>query len=138
MSLQIYRKQDNYYPVIHWLTSLLAAPFIQVIVLFISTGEFLPGLLTIFWLYFVYGIFYSVPAALIYYFCFRVFASRFDSALKLKIIFNSGAVIAAAITLGLLGGDLGNNLILTYSISIIFCSLLFKPFIKVVEEIPED
>lgn len=134
--MRIIQKQDNFYPVIHWLTTLLAAPFIHCFLLFLRSGEFLPDLLAFFWLYFVYGIFYSIPAAVLYYICFRLLASRFESMVKLKIVFNTGAAVAAAITLSLFGGSLWNSLVLTYVISVFLCSLFFKPFIKVVEEIP--
>lgn len=137
MGYRIYRKQDNFYPVVHWLTSLLVAPFVHYLSLRVLQGAHVSGLLGLFWVYVVYGLFYSLPAFLLYYICFRMLASRFESDLYLKIVFNTGAILCAAVTFYWIDNQVVYNLTATYAVTIILCSLFFKPFIKTVEEIPE-
>lgn len=137
MGMRIHRKQDNYYPVLHWLTSLVAAPFVLYLGLLLFEGQHLPELLGFFWLYFVYGIFCSLPVFVIYFICFLKLASRFESALNLKAVFNTGVIIGAIVTFILLDFGIMNKLILTYGITIILCSLFFNPFIKIIEQVPE-
>ncbi len=116
------------YPLQHWLTTLLLAPFLPPIYEMIfepRSGQIL-SLLEVYFISLVFSFIFSLPTLFIYYLVFRFIAKRNIKPLAMKFILIVLTIMGITITLLLIGGSLVPTLIFAYSLAAILTGFLFK------------
>ena len=118
---------NNFYPIKHWLITLaigfLLLAFYEA--LFSSNIDAI-GLLQTYPLFFMFGLFLSLPVLLFYFIAFKILAKTIASPLTIKGILNIAAVIGVVVTFRIIDGSLTMSLSITYSIAILFSSLFIR------------
>ena len=116
------------YPLQHWLTTLLFAPFLPSIYESIVgpiSGE-INGLLDIYLISVVFSFVFSLPTFVIYYFVFWSLSKRNISPIAMKFILIILTVIGIISTILLIGGYLAPTAILAYSLATIVSGCISK------------
>lgn len=128
---------NTFYPIKHWLLTLVIGPVVVALyeVLFSYSNSIL-SFLESYPLFIIFGIFFSLPVLIVYYFLFYLLISKPLSTLTIKSILNLVTIIGIVVTFILLGGSVAPDYSISYSIAVVICSWLAK--IKNTESISTD
>ncbi len=114
---------DTFYPIKHWLLTLLISPLILFLYSFLFLGgDSFSDFLGLYFVFILFGIVISLPALICYYFTFYLLKTKINSALQLKTILNVIAITGIFITFLIMEGSSIFDFILCYSIAVIICS----------------
>jgi hypothetical protein len=115
------------YPLKHWLCTLALGPLILWMYdrLFTHNNPMLSGI-EFYFMFFLFGFVFSIPALVVYYFSFRIILGKVSSKIAAKLILLAIAVPATLFTFYLIGGTLMHPLMISYSAALIVASMFFK------------
>ena len=115
------------YPIKHWLGTLAVGPVIVLIydAVFSHNNSMLSGL-EFYVLIFRFGLLFSLPSLLIYYFCYKMVSRKVKSKLRTKMVLLIIAIVGTLLTLYLIGGTLMNPFMISYSAALVMTAILLK------------
>ena len=118
---------NKFYPFEHWVVTILIGPLLLVpYELIRSSYQDAIGALEMFLLYLVFGLVYSLPDLIAYYFAYKTIIKRLNSERLIKTILNCIAIIGVVLTFLLIRGSLAVTLAIAYSIAVVISSLFPK------------
>lgn len=114
------------FPFLHWLLTLVIAPFISqgLNALFGKDPHVIVTLLEFYPITIVISYIYSIPAFVVYFLCFLLIRKRKIPGLTAKLILTGITVAGILVTTTLTGGTLMNEVNAAYSVSAIIAGLL--------------
>ena len=115
------------YPIKHWLGTLAVGPVIVLIydAVFSHNNSMLSGP-EFYVLIFLFGLLFSLPSLLIYYFCYKMVSRKVKSKLRTKMVLLIIAIVETLLTLYLIGGTLMNPLMISYSAALVMTAIVLK------------
>ncbi len=126
------------YPYLHWLITLIVAPFMPALYGLIFNpfeGQILESH-EIYVVIFIVSIFLSFPTFTIYYLVFLYLSKKKTNLVLKKLLLISCTVAGIIITLLIIGGSLIPTFILSYSVAAIITGMVLR--IKNKEDMPQD
>jgi hypothetical protein len=114
---------NKYYPLQHWLATLIIAPLLMIVYKLTRVGSTLRVEFYAFVL--LYSFLFSIPGFLLYTGLFHLIGKSKKPAYLIKIILNSCAICIGLATLLFIEKSL-INLFIIYTIAVIISSFLFK------------
>jgi hypothetical protein len=118
---------ENSYPFKHWLTSLAVGPLILMTQDIVSGNNNLNDAVGIYFLFVVFGLFYSFPVFILYLLLFSFLIRKTDSAFIVKTVLNLITIIGGFFTIKLIGGTMMTPILASYyAVALIVCSLFYK------------
>jgi|GEM_PF-3349352 len=123
---------DTFYPVKHWLVTLVLGSITTALFSYLIYGEG-AGLLEIFPFLVLWGMVLSLPSLLLYYLLFIVWIKKMKSPMKQKLILNLIAIICMAISFMLLT-DFDGSILLSFLTGYLVAIILSSLFLKIREQ----
>ena len=122
---------DTFYPIKHWLVTLLIGPVTTGLLGYLFYREGL-GLLEVFPILVFWGMILSLPSLLVYYLLFTIWIKKLNSALKQKLLLNGIAILCTTASFMLLT-VFERSVLLSFMTGYIAAVLLASLFIKIRE-----
>jgi hypothetical protein len=118
---------SRYYPIKHWLTTLMIGPLLLGIYEAIRASDRnVWGELQTYPLFLVLGLVYSFPVFLMYCLAFNLLIKTTATPWLIKTILNTGAIACVFISFKIIGGSLALTLSIAYSMALLISSFFFK------------
>lgn len=112
----------------HWFSTLLIAPFISQIIMYITilNSNKIVGLLEVYPIALIFSLAFSIPTYILYSFLYRILGQINTKEKYAKIILIAFAVCGIFITAMIIKGSMMKDVIWSYSISSIISGFIFK------------
>ena len=115
------------YLVKHWFSTLFIGPAIaQIMLLVDSIDNLLFGFFEYYFLFIIFGIFFSTPTYLVYSLLYWYLAKKNLDEWKAKVILIFVAITGIVMTFSAIGGSVSDYGIISYSISSLLTGIFFK------------
>lgn len=115
------------YPVKLWLTTVVTGPLLPAIYEVLrSSQKDAASYLHIYPLFFLFGLFYSIPTFLLSYLVYNSMIKRTQSSLAIKTLLNLAIIAAVFLTFWIIGGSMAPTLSIAYSAAAVISSLFYK------------
>lgn len=132
------QRANNWYPFQVWISTIVIGGPVLISIIGQFYGNGLVSFIQNFsWnmVFIPFGIFYSLPVLGLYYIVYRSLIRKEISPLIIKIILCLLCVAGIVVTLNLIHGSMVPFLSLTYSVSVVFSSFVFKVYLENKEEV---
>lgn len=115
---------NKMYPIQLWITTLIIALIIMVIISYSGIAEF-----SFLFVVLIFSIFFSLPLILLNYFLFKLLSQKFHSTILIKLLLTF-ITIGIIITFKIISGSMADDFTFIYSTAIIIASQFFKVYHK--------
>jgi hypothetical protein len=123
------------YPVKHWLASIALGPFILVLYdTFVFQNNTTLSETEFYLMFLFFGFVFSLPLLGLYFLAYRVIIRSRMSILIQRVVLLIGVIVTTLVVLGMIGGNIMNALMTSYSLALITTTWFFDFRKKEIEE----